>query len=448
MRNSVLFFALLTGLTATAQRRAHVPTTLPQDSLTIHTQQYDDALDRLLDRYRMADSLAGVVPSTVPTNPYFFPLISGGTLYNSPLQQSFALQGSPAQRTAGGSASPLLYDRNLGALEGQNAQLMQMYAHYPWLFTQTQEQMMQEGTLLTDVEKPIKTDVKISNQVQLTAIEHDVEENVAAIARKPNFWTFRGNASLQFTQSYFSDNWFQGGDNNYAALSKFMIEANYDNKRKLQWENKLEVQLGFQTAKSDTLHTLRVTSNLLRFTTKVGYKAFKNWYYTANFEASTQLYPNYKTNSNEVTTDFASPLHMRLALGMDYKLKKKRFEGSLFMAPVSVGARYVDRKGLRARYNDGPEQATKWTWGPNVVIRYNWKIIDNIRWDSRFLWFSDFQYTNIEWENTFYFDINKYLTCQLFVYPKFLDNNVRYKNDKGRYWMFKEWLSLGLSYSW
>src|SRR3712207_7751296 len=36
-----------------------------------------------------------------------------------------------------------------------------------------------------------------------------------------------------------------------------------------------------------------------------------------------------------------------------------------------------DRKALRARYNDGPEQATKWTWGPNVVIRYNWKIIDN-----------------------------------------------------------------------
>ena len=196
---------------------------------------------------------------------------------------------------------------------------------------------------------------------------------------------------------------------------------------------------------------MRVTNNLLRLTSKLGYRAIKSWYYTTRFQAQTQLYPNYRTNSKTVTTDFASPLYLSLSLGMDYKWNKKRFEGSLYIAPVEANARYVQWKSLRANYNDGPHQATKWTWGPNVVINYKWRIIDNITWQGRLYAFTNYHYTNIEMENTFSFYINKYLDCTLFVYPKYLDDRKygKAKDDpEGSYWMFKEWLSLGVRYSW
>jgi hypothetical protein len=63
-------------------------------------------------------------------------------------------------------------------------------------------------------------------------------------------------------------------------------------------------------------------------------------------------------------------------------------------------------------------------------------------------WISNFTYTNIEWENTFNFTINKYLSAKLFVYPKFDDSSARYKSEGGSFFMMKEWLSLGFNYNW
>lgn len=422
------------------------------DSLAVHGRLYADSLQMLFSRFQdVAADSARQNPMLV-TNPYYFPLLSAGTLYNRPLQQVLGIDWVPQGQDAAGMGTGVgTKDRNLTTLHSLNDFLARMYATRPYLFVQTQQQMMEEGALVTDIVTPIQTENKLVEQIQLADIEHDVTDAIVAITRRPNFWTLRGSASLQFTQSYFSDNWFQGGDNNYSALSLFTLEANFDNKQKLQWENKLEAQLGFQTTKGDTCHSLKVTSNLLRLTSKVGYRAFKNWYYTARFQGNTQVYPNYNTNSYKVTTDFASPLYLALSLGMDFKWKLKRFEGSLYMAPIEVNARYVDRKELRSRYNDNADQATKWTWGPNVVVNYKWKIIDNIEWQGRLYWFTNFHYTNMEWENTFTFNVNKYLNCKLFVYPKYIDDKKygKAKDDPERgYWMFKEWLSLGVSYNW
>lgn len=413
--------------------------------LAQHARLYADSLENLIQRHRQADSIARHTTHSVLMNPYCFQIFSVGTVYSSPLQQAFAIAWQPQS-----SQAPTLLqgDYQLATLRHINRQMATMYAQQPALFLQTQQQLTEQGSLASDINTIIKPDRKLTDQIQLSDLEHDVTDTVTAITRRPNFWKFKGSSSLQFTQSYFSDNWFQGGEKNYAGLTAFTIEAIYDNKQKVLWENKLEVQLGFQTAKSDTLHSLKVTSNLLRFTTKLGYKAAKTWFYSTQFQTYTQIYPNYQTNTDNITTDFASPLYMSLGLGLDYKLNKKRFNGSLGLYPVSVNARYVDRPELRSRYNDSENQKTKWTFGPNVTINFTWKITDDIQWQSRAYWFSDFRYTNIEWENTFSFTVNKYISCRLFLYPKFLDNNKRYKNEKGRYWMFKEWLSLGLSYNW
>ena len=63
-------------------------------------------------------------------------------------------------------------------------------------------------------------------------------------------------------------------------------------------------------------------------------------------------------------------------------------------------------------------------------------------------WISNFNYTNIEWENTFNLTINKYLSARLFVYPKFDDSSPRYRSEDGSYFMMKEMLSVGFTYNW
>lgn len=425
----------------TAEKRAE------QDSLVQRWQQHADSLQALVDNYRLADSLAKQHTPVLKTNPYYFPLLSKGTLYQSPLRQMMTVDWTPSLSSQQGQIGGT-DDSQLVRLDAINQQLAAMYVKNPSLFQQTQEDLMREGQIRQDVRTPITNDRKIVDRIELSDIRHDVTENITAITRRPNFWKVKGNASLTFTQSYFSDNWYQGGDNNYAFLSMVNLEANYDNRRRIQWENKLEMQLGFQTTKNDDYHKLKVTSNLARLTSKFGYKAAKTWFYTAKFQTYTQIYPNYKSNSKEVVSDFCSPIYSELSIGMDYKFNKKRFRGSLYLSPFSTNARYVDRKSLRSRYNDNEHQATKWTFGPNVTVNYTWDVVKNVQWVSRLYWFSDFHYTNIEWENTFSFQINKYLNCKLFVYPKFLDNKPNYKNDKGRYFMLREWLSLGVSYAW
>ncbi len=74
---------------------------------------------------------------------------------------------------------------------------------------------------------------------------------------------------------------------------------------------------------------------------------------------------------------------------------------------------------------------------------------DNISWTSRIYWFSNFKQTIIECENTLNFSINRFLSTKLFLYPRFDDSSLKYKAGEehdGSYWMFKEWLSLGLNY--
>lgn len=459
MRKIIFLVTVLLIITAeaSAQRRsrrssrsaAQVPA-WQSDSVILGWKQHADSLQALIDRYRMADSLATVNGPRLRLNPFFFPLFTQGTLYQQPLRSQMSVQWAPSTLYRQGSLGTI-DDSELTSLSAIEGQLAAMYVKHPDLFSQTQETLQKEGAIRQDITPETHSRRKLIDNIERAEIKHDVVDVVAAVTRRPNFWKFSGSGSLQFTQSYFTDNWYQGGDNNYAALSMLTLDVNFDNKQKIQWENRLEGQLGFQTLKDDSEHKLKVTSNLVRYTTKFGYKAAKTWFYTARFQAYTQIYPNYKANSKEFTTRFSSPLFLSLSVGMDFKWKLKRFEGSLYMAPAEVNARYVWDRELRSRYNDNENQAVKWTFGPNVVINYKWTIWKNIYWQARIYYFTDFRYTNIEAENTFTFSINKYLNAKLFVYPKFLDDKKYGEakaKEQSRYFMMKEFLSLGVSYAW
>lgn len=341
-------------------------------------------------------------------------------------------------------------DPNLLRMYMVNDAMARMYVNRPEVVVQTDDELMQAGTLREDVDESLTTETKLSDKVINVDLGAEMDEGVELVTRKPNFWKFPGSGSLQFTQNYLSENWFQGGDNNYSFLCLLTLNANYDNKQNIQWENRLETRLGFQTTgESDKTRAMRPTDNLLRLTTKLGYKAYKTLFYTTQIQASTQLVPLYDANSDNVRTSFLSPLNLTVSVGLDYKFatKNNNFRGNVYMAPCSYNMRYVDRKGLAGRYGIEEGHHAYHNFGPSITINAYWQIAKNISWNSRMYWISNFDYTNIEWENTFNFTINKYLSARLFAYPKFDDSSKSYKGDNG-YLMMKEWFSLGLNYNW
>ena len=451
MKKSILFALLMTGLPAMSQ-------TSHNDSVAYLYEQSLDSLVRV--KNAVVDNLDQRAEATT-LNPYFYRLMAPGTYYNRPLQQEMSIDWD-----LNGKPSSVLVEVNEEALDATAASdhaLANLYVTNPSLVHRTEEAIRQSAGFREEAKvTPVSVAPKLSEKAVTVDLGSDAPDTIAVVAKKPNFWKFRGSASLQFTQSYFSDNWYQGGENNYAGLSMVTLEANYDNKQKLQWDNKLEVQLGFQTAMSDTEHKLRVTSNLLRLTSKVGYKAAKNWFYTGQVMSYTQLYPNYDKNSDHVNADFTSPLYLNVSVGIDYKLKKEKYELSVYLSPVAYNMCWVDRQygDLRKKYgmetySDGRYKATYHKYGPSVTVNYKMRVMKNVNWTSRLYCFGNIfdnkkdMYVLLEWENTLDFTINKYLSAKFFAYPRF-DNSTRDKNNPKHahsYFMFKEWLSLGLSYS-
>lgn len=401
-----------------------------------------DSVRMLYNYMNMIDSLAAVRDSLSISSPqpnsdaYYYRLMLPSTLYREALHDVM----SPADTTN--------LDGKLLRLRAISVAMARLYVRYPWLVQQTDDDLKRAGELRNDItSNTLGHESKLAEKVAEVDLSSDIDENVVVVTRRPKFWKVWGSTSLKFTQNYYSDNWFQGGDNTYSGLNTFNINANFNNQRKIVWDNSLNAQLGFQTAKNDTRRSFRPTSNNVRFNTKIGYQAWKKIYYTTQVQMSTQIVPNYNSGTDVCNTDFLSPLDVTVSIGMDFKFAVKKFNASLVVAPMAYTLRYVDRDLLVTNYGIRPNHNSYHRWGPNVTFNASWPIATNISWNTRIYWFTNLSYTSIDWENTFNFRVNKLISATLYVFPRFDDSAIRYKNKHGKYIMMKEWFSLGLDYS-
>ena len=226
--------------------------------------------------------------------------------------------------------------------------LMHVYLNRPDLVAFTETERQEAGTLRQDImETPVMQTVEMVEQAAPMP-EVPEAEPVEVVVEKPNFWKYKGDGYLQFMQNYVSGNWYKGGESNQAAVGSLTLEANYDNKSKWKWDNKLEMKLGFQTSPSDTLHKFKTNEDLIRYTGKIGLQAANRWYYTLQMLAYTQFYHGVKSNNEKIFSDFMSPFNLSVGLGMDYKVEafNKKLTGTINMSPLAVNYRYVDRTDL------------------------------------------------------------------------------------------------------
>lgn len=284
----------------------------------------------------------------------------------------------------------------------------------------------------------------------VTKVEKDkVASDNQLVVLKPNFWKKAGNAYVQFTQNKISDNWYKGGESVASLLSGFVISANYDDHRYVEFENKLEVKVGFVTAPSDTVHSYKTNTDLVRLNSKLGVKAFKNFYYTLALEAKTQFFASYGTNSTTMISNFLSPAELDMTLGLDYKYSNKKVTTSLLTSPLALTYVYVkdyDRVNpTRFGVKEGEKSITM--WGSKFTANLTWKILPQVQWITKFDYFTTYEKVIGSWENTFNFTVNKYLSAKLFLHGRF-DDSVVLKEGQSSYFQFQEILSFGLNYNW
>ena len=327
--------------------------------------------------------------------------------------------------------------------------LMHVYLKRPELVKVTESEQEEAGSLRQDIiETPVMQEVEMVEQAAPMP-ETPEAAPVEVVIEKPNFWKYKGDANLQFMQNYVSDNWYKGGESNQAAVGSVTLEANYDNKSKWKWDNKLEMKLGFQTSPSDTVHKFKTNEDLIRYTGKVGLQAANRWYYTLQMLAYTQFYHGLKSNNTKVFSDFMSPFNLSVGLGMDYKVEwmKKKLTGTVNMSPLAVNYRYVDRTDLAASFGVETDKHTHslTDFGSQLTASLTWVMNDIVTWKTRLYGFTSYKRAEIEWENTFTLKVSKYISANLFLFPRFDDAN-KYDDNLG-YWQFKEYSSLGFSYT-
>lgn len=369
--------------------------------------------------------------------------MDGSDIRYSMLFTPFTFYHTPAEQLLRLNPKGVLSD-SLGV--NLDEALMHMYLTRPDLVKQNETRLKKVGAPRVSQMKPQKNHPDIVEQVAPEAIEPDAAP-MNIYVKKPNFWNFAGDYYLQFLQNYVSSNWYKGGESNYSMLGSITMQANYNNKQKVKWDNKLELKLGYQTSRGDSVHKYKTSSDLIRYTSKLGLQATKKWYYTIQMIGQTQFTKGNKSNDTFVYSDFMSPFNLNLSVGMDYTVDwlKHKLKGSAHLAPLALNWKYVGREALATRYGLEEGEHSMTDYGSECTFDLTWQIAENIKWKTRLYGYTTYKRAEVEWENTFTFQFNRYISTNIFVYPRFDDGVTR--TDDHSYWQFKEYASVGFSYS-
>ena len=269
-------------------------------------------------------------------------------------------------------------------------------------------------------------------------------------------WSKGAKFQVHASQNYISSNWYKGGESNLAMTMYAMGYFNYDNRKGLQWDNKAEWKLGLYGMASDSLRWLRVNEDLLRFNSKLGYKAFKNFYYTAELDVQTSLFNTYKSNTYIRTSGPFSPIRMNLSLGMDYKWKSVV---SVFVSPLSYKFVYVAdmrcKDGVlpdediahQVGITDGTRMSNQ--LGALVRTDFDYDFNESIGMEVHFSFFGNYfgriKGVEVGCEVIGNFKINRFLSAKVSLYPRYDSTTVPADGGKPKM-QFHELISLGFNY--
>lgn len=432
-RSIITILLLIAASTAFTQATHRTRRNKAKDTLIV--KSYTDSLRNYK---QMLDSTSINIPDS-DRDPRTFYIFAPATFYYSVAKDLL--------RTSDDNQAKQPYDSS----RDMDRIMMNIYLNHPNLVAKSERSLNRIGAVHKEMDAPIKNKVQLVTKADALPIEEDDEEHfnlpMEIVVKKPNFWKYSGDYYLQMLQNYVSSNWYKGGESNYSMVASVTMQANYNNKQKVKLDNKLEMKLGFQTSRGDTLHSFKTSEDLIRYTGKLGLQASKKWYYSLQLIAYTQFMRGYKSNDKKVYSDILSPLNINLSVGMDYNVEwfNKKLTGNIHLAPLAYNFKYVGRKELATRYGLDEGKHTLNDFGSECTVDLTWAFTNTIKWKTRLYGYTTYERAEVEWENTISFQFNKYITSNLFIYPRF-DDGAK-KDESHGYWQLKEYMSIGFAYS-
>lgn len=382
-------------------------------------------------------------------NPLYFKLFMPLVLYNSTVSEGI----EPDTVIKSGVKDSLLA---LEPIDSQDAEvsrmideaLMKIYLEHPELVRMTEQELMGiKGfvPITSDMARGINVNSGISGN-QTPGDEHSQELD----RYKPGYWKVFGNFQGKYTQSYYSDNWYKGGESNRAILSQVVVEADYA-KNQTSWDNKLEMKLGYYTTEIDGEKKLRTNEDLLRLTSKFGLKAWDKWNYTAQFQGYTQFMPVFDTKvTTRLKSKFFAPAYGNLSIGLDYKpkFKNRNVTLSVQLSPLSYDCRYVSVDSIATNFGIKAGHNFMKSIGSRVDANLKWQFLTDFTLTSKAYYYTSYERVEANFENTLDYRLSKYFSLQLFLHWRYDDSTPSRKNEDLGYSQLREFLTINFRYDW
>lgn len=253
------------------------------------------------------------------------------------------------------------------------------------------------------------------------------------------YWTYYSEVEMAVGQGYLV-NWASGGENSLSMLSNLRYFINY-NKNKTSWESFLHYRLGFLKSGKEEL---RKNEERLELNSKLGKKAFRNWFYTAQLNIQTMLFNSYEysDDSRKVVANFMSPAYFTLSVGLDYK-PNDHF--SLYISPIAGKWTYVrDTSNVDpTRYGVEEGKKSKGDAGARVELRNKFKLFKIMDIRNELIMFSSYynsqQNFTADWKVQIDFKINYFMRASVYT-------NAVYDKNYSKKLQFKENLNLGVNF--
>jgi hypothetical protein len=263
-------------------------------------------------------------------------------------------------------------------------------------------------------------------------------------------WFFPAIVNLSVSQVSFS-NWTSGGEASYSVNALSILSANYKGELST-WENNLILAYGLMKQGEKDL---RKTDDNIEFSSKFGYKAVNDWYYSGMVQFKSQFDNGYQyddaAGTKSLLSKFMAPAYMNIALGMNYAPSKVF---NIFIGPISGKTTFVLDDTLSNAGAFGVEKGEniRNEFGGNIRAVLNKDIMKNVNLVSKLELFSNYlnnpMNIDIDWQLLINMKINKWLSASINLHAIY-DDDIKTLEDgveKGAKTQFKEIFGVGFNY--
>lgn len=273
-------------------------------------------------------------------------------------------------------------------------------------------------------------------------------------------WTIKGKASLNFSQSYFS-NWSAGGDNSLNLIGKYTMDANYSKDRH-SWNNWIDLAFGYNIiGENEPMKT----EDKIEFISAYQYSLKKHWSLSALLTFKSQFTKGFeysKDSSNHVS-GFMAPAYIDFGPGIAYKPNDHFLANFSPVTPRWIVVMDQDLANQGAfglnpadTINGAVQNArmVKPQFGAKLLLAVNYEVAKNVNVMSKLELFSDYldnpQNIDVNWQVLVELKVNSWLNVN-FSTELIYDDDVIIKDANdiplGPRTQFKQMLMVGVGYA-